>query len=405
MSKFTRDPYNPLMQVQKWAYRCSKCSLCKYIHVYQGQYNDPRFVDLCPSGKRWRFEAYYASGKQEIARGLITGELDYTDGLIKALFTCTSCGGCMSVCSPYSGKDPLKTITALKEKAVLDRKAPLEQHQPLLKSIENYGNPWQGPRAKRGQWAKKLGLKDAAGEKVEVLLYAGCTYAYDANLTDTLKTSAELLRRAGVDFGILGDAELCCGSTALRIGDRATYERMARQNIESLSALGVSRVVTGCAGCYSVLKEEYPELGKLPFKVLHLTELFAELIGDGSLSPTGEVPMRATYHDPCHLGRYCKVYDPPREILGAIPGLELIEMQRSRDNSWCCGAGAGVRTAYPEFAAWTAGERLFEAAESGAEVIVTACPFCEMNLRESADGMEVKNVFELLARSVGVGDD
>ena len=405
MSKLTRDPYNPLLQVQKMAYRCSKCSLCKYIHVYQGQYDDPRFVDICPSGKRWRFEAYYASGKQEIARGLITGELDYTDKLLHALYTCTSCGGCMSVCAPYSGKDPLKTITALKEKAVLDGKAPLPAHEPIVKSLENYGNPWQAPRAKRASWAKKLDLKDAAAEPVEVLLYAGCTYAYDPVLSSTLQKAAALLQRAGVDFGILGENELCCGSTLLRMGDRAGFERMAGANLESLKALGVKTIVTGCSGCYSVLKEEYPELEKLPFEVKHITELLAELIKEGKLEPKGEVAMTVTYHDPCHLGRYCEVYDAPREVLQAIPGLELVEMQRSRDNAWCCGAGAGVRTAFPEFAAWSAGERLYEAKETGAEAVVTACPFCEQNLRGAADGYEVLSVVDLLARSLGEGGE
>ena len=111
--------------------------------------------------------------------------------------------------------------------------------------------------------------------------------------------------------------------------------------------------------------------------------------------------MKVTYHDPCHLGRYCEVYDAPREVLAAIPGLELVEMQRSRDNAWCCGAGAGVRTAFPEFAAWSAGERLYEAKETGAEAVVTACPFCEQNLRNVADGFEVMSVVDLLARSLG----
>jgi len=403
MSRLTRDPYDPLMQVQKWAYRCSKCSLCKYIHVYKDKYEDPRFVDICPSGKRYRFEAFYASGKQDIARGLITGEIDYSDTMLKAIFTCTSCGGCMQVCQPYSGKDPLKTITALKEKAVLDDMAPLEAHQVLLKSIENYGNPWQGPRARRGNWAKKMGFKNAKKEKAPVLLYAGCTYAYDPSLTGTLKISAKLMEKAGVDFAVLGDEELCCGSTALRIGDRAFYQRMAEQNFESLKDLGAETIVTGCAGCFSVLGEEYPELTDLPFKVKHLTEFLADLIDDGKLKPGKKLPARVTYHDPCHLGRYCGVYEPPRRILSSIPELELVEMQRSRDNSWCCGAGAGVRTAFPEFASWTAGERLFEASESGAEMLATACPFCEINLREASGGMEVKNVFELLAESVGGG--
>jgi Fe-S oxidoreductase len=405
MSEFNRDPYDPLDQVRKWAYRCSKCSLCKYIHVYQGEYEDPRFVDMCPSGKKWRFEAYYASGKQDIARGLITGQLDYSEKLLHALYTCTECGGCMSVCAPYSGKDPLKTITALRERAVRDGEAPLPEHEPLFKSLENYGNPWQAPRQKRAAWSKKLGIKDAEKDSTEVLLYTGCTYALDANLTDTLKLSAKLLQKAGVDFGILGEKELCCGSTVLRIGDRPTFEKMARQNIEVLEGLGVKTIVTGCAGCYSVLSEEYPEIQKPSYKIVHLVDMLADLVKEGALVPKGEVNMKMTYHDPCHLGRYCGVYDPPREILEAIPGLELVEMQRSRDNAWCCGAGAGVRTAFPDFAQWAAEERLYEASETGAEALVTACPFCEQNLRGASDGMEVKSIFELLAGSVGVGGE
>jgi Fe-S oxidoreductase len=172
-----------------------------------------------------------------------------------------------------------------------------------------------------------------------------------------------------------------------------------------LESLGVKTVVTGCAGCYSVLGEEYPEIQKPSYKVVHLVEMLADLVKDGALEPKSEVPMKATYHDPCHLGRYCGIYDAPRDILAALPGFELVEMQRSRDNSWCCGAGAGVRTAFPEFAEWAAKERFYEASEHGAEVLVTACPFCEQNLRGASDGMEVKNIFELLASSVGLGGE
>ena len=206
-----------------------------------------------------------------------------------------------------------------------------------------------------------------------------------------------------MDFGILGEAELCCGSTLLRMGDREGFKRMARANLDSLKKLGVKTVVTGCSGCYSVLKEEYPELEDLPFEVKHITEMLASLVKEGRADPQGEVAMKVTYHDPCHLGRYCEVFDAPREVLEAIPGLELAEMQRSREKGWCCGAGAGVRTAFPEFAAWSAGERLYEAKETGAEAVATACPFCEQNLRAAADGFEVLSVVDLLARSLGRG--
>ena len=239
MSSSTATPTTHLLQVQKMAYRCSKCSLCKYIHVYQGEYDDPRFVDICPPGKRWRFEAYYASGKQEIARGLITGELDYTDKLLHALYTCTHCGGCMSVCAPYSGKDPLKTIAALREKAVLDGKAPLPEHEPSVKSHRELRQPVAGPAAEAGALGKEAGHQGRdQGEGGRAPLRRLHLRLRPAASWTLLQAGARCMQKAGVDFGILGENELCCGSTVLRIGDRADLRADGRENLEMLKALG-----------------------------------------------------------------------------------------------------------------------------------------------------------------------
>ena len=400
MSELTRNQYDPLLQVQKDAYRCGKCMLCKWID--HQEITDTEFMAICPSGARFRYEAYYASGRQEIARGLLEGTLDFNDRLLHVLFTCTECGGCQVVCADAGNKNPLKTIVALRERAFRDGLAPLPMHEQLVKSMENYENPWQQPRARRDAWMRRLGLADARQPEVKVLYYVGCTAAYDPKLQEVAKTTAGILKAAGVDFGVLGRDEICCGSTLLRIGDAAAYERVATRNMELLNDIGVERIVTSCSGCNSVLKEEYPELGGLEAEVSHSLELIDELIEAGDIKLKKTVRKKVTYHDPCHLGRYTGVYDAPRRILEAIPGVELVEMPRNRANSFCCGAGAGVMSAYPDFAGWVAAERLREAAGTGAEALVTACPFCEQNLGGvKKPKMEVLDILTLVSRSMG----
>lgn len=399
MSELTKNEYDPLLQVQKDSYRCGKCMLCKYID--HEEITDTDFMAICPSGARYKYEAYYASGRQEIARGLLEGTLEYNDTLKHVLFTCTECGGCQVICSDQGDKNPLKTIVALRERAFRDEIAPLPEHDALIKSIQNYDNPWQQPRAKRESWMKKLRLKKASKEKAEVLYYVGCTMAYDSKLQQVARTTAEILDRANVDFAVLGTDEQCCGSTLLRMGDYVGYEKKARKNVEALNALGVGRIVTSCSGCNSVLKEEYEEFGGLEPEVTHSLELVEELIDSGDIKLRKPVKMKVTYHDPCHLGRYTGVYDAPRNILEAIPGIELSEMPRNRQNAFCCGAGAGVKTAYPEFARWTAGERIREARSTGAKAVVTACPFCEQNLMDAAgNSIEVTDILELVRESM-----
>ena len=399
MANLTRNRFDPLLQVQKDAYRCGKCMQCKWID--HDLMTDTEFMAMCPSGARFRYEAYYASGRQEIARGMLEGGLDFNERLLHILFTCTECGGCQVICSNLGDKNPLKTIVALRERAFRDRKAPLPEHETLIKSMENYENPWQQPRARRDAWMKRMKLKDARKDDVDTLFFVGCTAAYDTKLQENARATADILTMAGVNFGVLGKDELCCGSTLLRMGDVDRYKKMAMKNIESLNSLGVERIVTACSGCNSVLHHEYPELGGLNAKVKHATELVADLVKKGQLEMKKPVKKKVTYHDRCHLGRYANVYEEPRKILNAIPGIELVEMPRNRENAFCCGAGAGVKTAYPDFARWVAEERMREAASTGAELMVTACPFCEQNLGQVKQGPEVVDILDLVRESAG----
>ena len=324
------------------------------------------------------------------------------------------CGACDLSCRIGTQIEVYEIIHELRVKCFEDGVAPLPGHRPILESIRNYDNVWMQPRSRRWTWAKKLGIKDLNKEKAEVLFYVGCTYCFEPRLREVVQKTAQLFQKAGVDFGILGDQEKCCGSPGYTIGDEKLFEEWAGKNLEHFKSLGVKKVVTSCAGCYSMFKSHYPRLGKeMDFEVVHAVEMLDQLIQDGDLKPEKAVPMTVTYHDPCHLGRLSEpkipshgqeekilgtlvvkatekalgfngVFDPPRNVLESIPGLELREMERVREYSWCCGSGAGVKSAFPEFALWTSQERLAEAISTGAEAMVSCCPWCERNFMDGS---------------------
>jgi len=395
----------PLHKHRDEAWKCVRCGLCRMVNPEKVK--SQKWSDQCPAGTRYLFEAYFGSGKQEMLRALSTTppELVMSERLQHIIYTCTLCGSCQALCNPTKDLEPTNASVALREHAVREGWGPLPEHEPLIKSILNYDNPWLQPRAARVKWAKRgkaVKIKDAAKEEVEVLYYPGCTASYDPEIQPVAREVVRLLDAAGVDFGILGKKEICCGSTILRVGDRQNFEKMRAKNTASLNATSAKTIVTACAGCFSTLKGEYT--GYLEANVLHIVEFVDELIREGRLKPTREVARKVTYHDPCHLGRYCGVYDAPRNILASIPGLEFEEMERIREWAWCCAAGGGVRTAFPEeMAKWAAGLRLEEAADTGADTLVTACPFCEQNLGESAKasgGLEVVDILKIVAEAV-----
>jgi len=395
-----------LLDYRKQAYSCLICRVCNFVTCYRQ--TSARFGLICPSGDRFRYDNYFGQGKLQMIRGLIDGELSQqyppaeplkpifkpTDEFLHAVYACTMCGGCEAQCKIQKLLEPMHASQALREWLVDNGIGPLPEHQALFKSMENYDNPWGGARPARTRWIpKELKIKELGEgkEKADVLYYVGCTASYIRPIQYVAISTVLNLQAAGVDFGILGRDEVCCGSTMLRIGDRRGFEKYRDRNLEVFNNLGVKTIVTSCAGCISTLKEEYAD--KLNCEVLHTVEYLDRLISQGKLKPKNKVDLKVTYHDPCHLGRYCGIYDPPRRVLEAIPGLKLLEMERIREDSYCCAAGGGVRTAYPEFAAWAAGKRLDEAkVTTGCDVVVTACPFCEENLTNAAGPLDMKVV-------------
>ena len=384
------------------SYKCVKCRMCGMTHPHDLQ--SYAVADNCPRGTRFRYEAYYGMGNFELIRALTSDppELTIDETLLNIVYTCTSCGNCQENCHGIKNIEPMNACLALREHLVREGHGPLPGHQTLIKSIINYDNPWMTPRSQRDRWARKLGIKDLNKEKAEVLYYVGCTGSYDKSFVPVAQGAVKILKALGVDFGILGKTEKCCGSTVYRVGDRKCFEEFKKENLELLNSLDVRTIVTACAGCFSTLLHEYAD--ELQPEVMHIVDYIGLLMDEGRLEFKRELNGNVTYHDPCHMGRYANIYDTPRKILNAIPGVELVEMERIRRSSFCCGAGGGVKTEVPEFALWVGKERIKEAKNTGADYLVSACPFCEQNLSDanasSEAGMEVVDLMKLLGEVV-----
>ncbi len=404
--------------------RCSQCSYCKWIPF--DQIKSWRFAKGCPSIAYNNFMSYSARGRFAVALSLLNGQSTYTDRVLDIVYKCLLCGSCDvadKICR-YN-LEPLEMMKELRFKLVEDGQL-LPQHMAVIEHLRKEDNMMMKPRAERGDWAKGLDVKNIMEEPAEVLFFAGCRFSYDEELWDNARAAVTLLKNAGVDIGIMGKDESCCGSRAYYMGYKGEFTKFAENAIESWKTAGVKTVVTSCADGFHAFTRLYPRLGAY-FEILHTSQFLDRLIKEGKIKLTKTIPMRVTYHDPCHLGRQGEpyvpwegkekkiknqvvvyeprkpryngawgVYDPPRDVLKSIPGLELVEMERIREYAWCCGAGGGAREAYPDFSNWTATERIEEAKSTGAEAIVSACPWCERNFIDAINTMGDKmKVFDI----------
>ena len=412
--------------------RCSQCSYCKWIPF--DQMKSWRFAKNCPSISYHNFNSYSARGRYAVARSLIRGESGYSDTVREIAFTCLACGSCDVSCKVCRyNLEPLEMVRELKFRLVEDGQG-LDAHRAIIQSLDREHNTLGQSRAGRGDWAEGLDVRRLGAEKARVLFHAGCRLSYDQDLQQSARAAVGLMRDAGVDVGIMGEQEMCCGGRIYSMGYRNEFTRFARANMAAWARAGVETVVTSCADGYHAFKRLYPQMGS-NVQVLHTVEFLARLIQENKIAFRSEVPMTVTYHDPCHLGRQGEpyvpwdgaekkikgqivvyepskpryngawgVYDLPREILRSIPGVELVEMERIREYSWCCGAGGGVREAYPEYSRWTAIERIAEARATGADALVTACPWCERTFMDATDAsgepMPIYDIVDLVRQAL-----
>ncbi len=316
------------------------------------------------------------------------------------IWDCTTCSTCSSRCPKKV--NPMETIVALRS-AIVEKGKVHPNVKTALESTFRQGNPLTMPRDQRGAWAADLSLKTyAAG--TDYLYFVGCTPSYDPRAQKVARCLVALLQHAGVDFGILGNQENCCGSEVRRLGEFGLFEMMAEENGQAYKDLGVSKMLTTSPHCFNTYRNEYP---KNSLQVMHYTQVLAGLVESKRLSFSAKVEKTVTYHDPCYLGKHNKVFDEPRAVIAAIPGMKLVEMDRSREKSLCCEGGGGrmwLEGTNPSLR--LAQLRVKEALETGADVLATACPFCLLTLEEAVkhlnveDRLKVMDVAELAAQAL-----
>jgi Fe-S oxidoreductase len=322
------------------------------------------------------------------------------------LWDCTTCKTCTIRCP--RGLKPMDLVIGMRGSLVEEGHIP----KTLIEAMENsykHGNPWGKPKNKRTEWTKELPedlkVKDfSQGDRAEYLYFVGCTASSDPRIQQIAKALAFNLQRAGVDFGILGNEEQCCGSEIRRMGESGLFEELVEKNMERFQHYQIERIITSCPHGFNVLKNEYPQ-GK--FEVLHATQVLAKSLKEGKLSLTQEIKKVITYHDPCFIGKQNGVFDEPRMLLDAIPGITFKELDRSRERSLCCEGGGGRMwvESSSEGAERLAETRVKDAAELGAEIIATACPLCVLTLEDAVktsgyeEKIRVMDVAELLAEA------
>ncbi|WP_020678301.1 (Fe-S)-binding protein [Geopsychrobacter electrodiphilus] len=309
------------------------------------------------------------------------------------MWRCTTCGTCVQRCP--RGVNQIEAGVALRKLGAEYDVYPgnIAPIQNIIASLTSEGNSLGGDRDKRADWAKELSVKPYA-EGMEILYFTGCYLSYDPRMREVAAATTAILNKAGVDFGILGSKESCCGESIRKTGNEDLFKRLAKDNIKAFIDQGVKKVLVSSPHCYHSFKNEYPEF-MVNFEVVFISEYIAELVKTGRLKLTGEYPKTVTYHDPCYLGRHNGIYDAPRDLLQQIPGLTLNEMADSRESSLCCGGGGGhIWMETPKEDRFS-DLRVRQAVAVGAEVLVTSCPYCITNFTDSCLGLDESEALEI----------
>ncbi len=316
------------------------------------------------------------------------------------IWRCTTCGTCPAQCP--RGVKQIDISVALRKLASAYEMFPasVKSARTARASLISEGNPLQGERGKRADWAKGLPVKPYE-EGMEALYFVGCYFAYDPRMKKVAIATANILNQAGVQFGILGEKESCCGESIRKTGSENVFKTLAKQNIKTFIDNGVKKIIVSSPHCYHTFKNEYPEF-MVHFEVLHMNQYILELINEGRLELKGELEKTITYHDPCYLGRHNEIYNEPRNLLKKVPGVNLVEMEAFGKNSLCCGGGGGrIWMDTPQEERFS-DIRLKQAKATGAQILATSCPYCITNFEESRlnleydDAIEVKDITEII---------
>lgn len=412
-------------EYRRQAKLCVRCSFCKYIDMNWIKGLD--FARQCPIDTRYALNLYSAHGLLYAATAELDGDLTFTPKLVDAMYHCTLCGGCDNRCKRNLDIEVLQVIETLRIRYVEQGNPLLSGHKELVDNVRDSRNEYGESQENRTNWISDV----KPAEKADVVYFVGCNTAYKQ--PELARATAEVLSETGTPFMLLKD-EWCAGEKVFAIGDVILARELAEHNVKAIKESGAKTIVTSSAECYRALKVDYPKLlGKsteeMPYTTLHITEFVDQAINDRKLEFKKELPLKVTYHDSCNLGRLSEpwfewtpkydgsipigkiwrrgdrgVYDPPRNVIKAIPGLELLDMVRARGNTWGAGATGGVDVAFPDFALWTACERIKEAAATGAEALAVCSPDEKQLLTKANEsknaGMTILDFVELFAQAI-----
>ncbi len=372
-------------ELKDFALEVARCIHCKACSIADADNPSGGFYDGCPAWSAMEWEAYGGGAKLWLARQVINGEYTLGEEALDMLFRCSTCGNCEAQCE--NEIPTVDIIEAMRAEAVKAGLGPLDKQRGYSKAAELKRNPYNEPHAERTAWVPaEFKLK----EKAEVIYFVGCTASY--RLQELAISTLRVMEKLGADVTVKED-EWCCCSPLIRVGKVDLVPGFVSHNVELFKAAGAKVVVSSCAGCFRTMMRDWPKYyGSLPFEVKHSVNYIAELLDAGKAKLKPLKGMVATYHDPCHYGRHvghlikskrkrAEWFEVPRKVLRALLGDNFIEMPRNREHSWCCGAGGGARAQFPDWTMDTSIERVKEAEATGANTLVSACPFCETSLQ------------------------
>lgn len=409
-------PLSSIKSFEEYLYRCLKCGTCRGDTVIDDK---NVYYAICPMYLATAgFEPYTPRGKMLLLQAYLEGKVE-PGGLREYIFTCTNCNACTELCPlltvprvDYKTKQVTNEklfnpcdIIEIAKKELASKGIVVPRHAQFAEWTKKEHNPYLEPHDKRFAWFPK-DVRDSLPKTAEYVYFVGCTSSY--RTIEIALNTIELLRKIGIDFTIID--EWCCGSPLWRTGRPEIAQELAQHNIKEIERVGARYVLTSCAGCYRSLKLDYPKIipGKMSIEVIHVVELIHKLAKSGALK-FRKVPFlvntKVTYHDPCHLGRHCGVYEVPREVICMLPGVNFIEMPRNRKGSLCCGSGGGVKSGFPDIAIKLASLRIQEAISVEANCLISTCPFCKRNFDDANKNLgnviQVYDLVELVNKALG----
>lgn len=356
-------------------HRCFRCGYCKFPVNWAD-------VNNCPAYARFRMETYSSGGRLWLIRAWFEERINWTEHLAEILYSCTTCKNCVIKCPLSFNIDIVNMVVGARSEMV-ERGTILPDVKKILENTELYGNPYGLSKSKRSNWVNGTGIDAYDGQ--EYLLFIGCAASYDIRALKSAKALGQILKKAGVSFGILGNEERCDGNEIQMLGESGLFEVLARENIATFKKHNVRKIITLSPHAYNAIKNFYPQYsGK--FKVYHYTQMLSKLMKEGRLAFRAYYEAKVTYHDPCFLGRWNEEYGAPRNIINGLPGIQFVEMVKNSDGALCCGGGGGnfIMDLLGGSKDSPSRRRIRDAAETGVNIVATACPKCLIMLEDAA---------------------